>query len=250
MEEQYWVSSAITHTGAVRELNEDSFVEIPEHGIWVVADGMGGHEAGEVASKIIVDDIKNSNFSEQQDTSYNHQDKIALLRKSILNSNLKIRDISRQQYNGRTIGSTVIAISLSTTHYNIIWAGDSRTYLFRDGHMQQITRDHSQVEELLANKLITPEEAENHPLANIITRAVGADEELLLDETSGTIQPGDIFLLCSDGLYNEISFADIEGLIKSSTISETNKAFIRSALVHGAKDNITSILIKIKKTDD
>ncbi len=234
----------------MRELNEDSFVEIPQHGVWVVADGMGGHEAGEVASKLIVDDIENSNFDGQQGAPSSQQDKVSIIRQSIHNSNQEIRDISAQQFNSKTIGSTVVALSLTTTHYNIIWAGDSRAYLFRDGHLRQITRDHSQVEELLANELITPEEAENHPLANVITRAVGAHEELLLDETVGTTQEGDIFLLCSDGLYNEISFAEIENLIKSSNISETNKALIHSALIREAKDNITSILIQIKKTDN
>ncbi len=234
----------------MRELNEDSYVEIPQHGVWVVADGMGGHEAGEVASKLIVDDIKSSNLGGQHDQIYNQQDKVTSIRQSILNSNQEIRGISERQFNGKTIGSTVVALSLTTTHYNIIWAGDSRAYLFRNGQLQQITRDHSQVEELLANELITPEEAENHPLANVITRAVGAHEELLLDETVGTIQAGDIFLLCSDGLYNEISFTEIENLIKSSDISETNKALIHSALIREAKDNITSILIKIKKTDN
>ncbi len=234
----------------MRELNEDSYVEIPQHGVWVVADGMGGHEAGEVASKLIVDDIKSSNLGGQNDQIYNQQDKVTSIRQSILNSNQEIRGISERQFNGKTIGSTVVALSLTTTHYNIIWAGDSRAYLFRNGQLQQVTRDHSQVEELLANELITPEEAENHPLANVITRAVGAHEELLLDETVGTIQAGDIFLLCSDGLYNEISFTEIENLIKSSDISETNKALIHSALIREAKDNITSILIKIKKTDN
>ncbi len=234
----------------MRELNEDSYVEIPQHGVWVVADGMGGHEAGEVASKLIVDDIKSSNLGGQHDQTYNQQDKVTSIRQSILSSNQEIRGISERQFNGKTIGSTVVALSLTTTHYNIIWAGDSRAYLFRNGQLQQITRDHSQVEELLANELITPEEAENHPLANVITRAVGAHEELLLDETVGTIQTGDIFLLCSDGLYNEISFTEIENLIKSSDISETNKALIHSALIREAKDNITSILIKIKKTDN
>lgn len=211
---------------------------------------MGGHEAGEVASKLIVDEIENSGLNWQQNTPSSQQDKVSIIRQSILNSNREIRDISEQQFSGKTIGSTVVALSLTTTHYNIIWAGDSRAYLFRDGRLQQITRDHSQVEELLANDLITAEEAKHHPLANVITRAVGAHEELLLDETVGTIQPGDIFLLCSDGLYNEISFAEIENLIKSSNISETNKALIHSALIREAKDNITSILIQIKKTDN
>lgn len=241
--DKYWKSSGTTNTGAVRQLNEDSYTQLPDHGVFVVADGMGGHEAGEVASKMIVDDIGKYDYQ-------NEPDKVAAIRKNIQQSNREIRDISEQQFGGRTIGSTVVALSLTTTHYNIVWAGDSRAYLFRNGHLQQLTRDHSQVEELLANDLISQEEAENHPLANVITRAVGAHEELLLDEIVGKTETGDIFLLCSDGLYNELSFGEMENLIKQSNISDINKALIHSALIRGAKDNVTSVLVQIDKTDN
>lgn len=218
-------------------------MQIPEHGVFVVADGMGGHEAGEVASKLIVDQVSEIDFA-------NEVDKVSAIRKSIQNSNKQIRNISEQQFSGRTIGSTAVALSLTSTHYNIVWAGDSRAYLYRNGHLKQLTRDHSQVEELLAHDLISPEEAENHPLANVITRAVGAHDELVLDEIVGQIQPGDTFLLCSDGLYNEISFSEIETLIKQGNIADINKALIHSALIRGARDNVTNILVHINKTDN
>ncbi len=242
-QDQYWASSGTTNTGAVRKLNEDSFVQIPQHGVFVVADGMGGHEAGEVASQLIVEDISKLDF-------VNEADKVAAIRKSIQNSNSKILNISEQQFDGRTIGSTVVALALTTTHYNILWAGDSRVYLCRKGQLQQLTRDHSQVEELLASGLISEEEAANHPLSNAITRAVGAYDDLLLDEMIGKIEPGDIFLLCSDGLYNEISFNEMEMLIKQGNIADINKALIHSALIREAKDNVTSILVQINKTDN
>lgn len=217
-------------------------MQLPQHGVFVVADGMGGHEAGEVASQLIVEDIANIDYE-------NQSDKVAALRKSILSSNEKIRDISEQQFEGRTIGSTVVALSLSTTHYNILWAGDSRAYLCRDGKLEQLTRDHSQVEEMLSQGLISEEEAENHPLSNAITRAVGAFDELLIDEIIGKTQPGDIFLLCSDGLYNELKFNEIEVLIKQGNIADINKALMHSALIREANDNVTSVLVQIDKID-
>mgnify|MGYP001545776876 CR=1 FL=1 len=204
---------------------------------------MGGHEAGEVASQLIVSDVEQINFSTQMD-------KVSAIRKSIHTSNEEIRTISEQQFGGRTIGSTVVALSLTSTHYNILWAGDSRAYLCRNGQLQQLTRDHSQVEELLANGVISEEEAKNHPLANAITRAVGAHDELLIDEIVGTIQPGDIFLLCSDGLYNELSFNEMDMLLKQGNIADINKALIHSALVRDARDNVTSVLVQVNKTDN
>ena len=232
-------SYAITHRGAVRQLNEDSHVEINSHNLWVVADGMGGHAAGDYASQLVVDVIKTSvqNLSINELTS-------AHIVSAIEEANRQLNEHSRSYLDDKTAGSTVVVLFIKDNVFNIIWVGDSRAYLYRDNILTQISQDHSQVNELLAAGAITEEEAENHPLSNVITRAVGVTKDIDVAVIQEVINRDDLFLLCSDGLTGELTDKDISSVLDPINIIDSGMALMHSSLVRGARDNVTCILIK------
>lgn len=232
-------SYAITNRGVVRQLNEDAHVEINSHNLWVVADGMGGHEAGDFASQLVVDEIKSSvlNLPHEQVSS-------AHVIAAIESANSKLHSYSQQCLDGKTAGSTVVALLINDAHFSIIWAGDSRAYLLRNNQLKQVSSDHSQVNELVAEGVISHEQAQTHPLSNVITRAVGVAKEIEVDVYQDKIEAGDIFLLCSDGLTGELSDQDICLALDTKNIIDSGMALMHSALVRGAKDNVTCVLVK------
>ncbi|MGV2871602.1 PP2C family protein-serine/threonine phosphatase [Colwellia sp. E150_009] len=235
----YLSSHAQTHRGTVRQLNEDAFLELPQQGVWVVADGMGGHAAGDVASQLVIDTI-------QQAVEYNPVDQISteLLIQALQQSNAKLQQMSESQFAGNIVGSTVVVLWLKDDHYTLLWAGDSRGYLLRNHKLQQITKDHSQVNDMVDEGVLKAEEAESHPLANVITRAVGVDDTLNIDVKSAPILVGDVFLLCSDGLNKEVSDNEIEKALQPGNIIDAGMALMHASLVRNARDNVTCILVK------
>ncbi|WP_024598489.1 PP2C family protein-serine/threonine phosphatase [Pseudoalteromonas sp. TAE56] len=236
---KFSTSYAITHRGAVRQLNEDAHVEINSHNLWVVADGMGGHEAGEVASQLVVDVLRAKIEElplEKLEVSY--------IVEAIEDANRQLNEYSAQYLGSKTAGSTVTALFLKNNKYYVLWVGDSRAYMLRDGQLRQISRDHSQVNDLIDEGIISVEEAKTHPLSNVITRAVGVTEEVKVDVIQNEVKTGDIFLLCSDGLTGELSDEDICLSLEPSSIIDSGMALMHSSLVRGARDNVTCILIK------
>ncbi|TMP53052.1 MULTISPECIES: protein phosphatase 2C domain-containing protein [unclassified Pseudoalteromonas] len=237
-------SYAITHRGAVRQLNEDAHVEINSHNLWVVADGMGGHEAGEVASQLVVDVIRT------QVEKFKLEDlNVSDIVKAIEDANKQLTEYSAQYLSNKTAGSTVTALFVKNERYYILWVGDSRAYLLRNSKLTQVSRDHSQVNDLIDEGMISVEEAKNHPLSNVITRAVGVMDEVKVDVVEGDINTGDIFLLCSDGLTGELSDEEICLSLEPSSIIDSGMALMHSSLVRGAKDNVTCILVKYDDVD-
>jgi len=236
-----WSSAGRSHVGMVRAINEDACLVLPELGLWAVADGMGGHEAGDIASQMIVENL-------QQILSPNDwQDFLESARERLREVNRRLREESAQRYQHRTIGSTVAVLLIHEAQCACLWVGDSRIYRLRNGQLQQLTRDHSHVQELVDQGLITPEEAHRHPLANVITRAVGSTEELLIDEAVYPLQSGDMFLLCSDGLNKTVSDEEIARLLAHSNhnCQEAVKAFIHLALMRDASDNVTTVVVNV-----
>ena len=232
----------ITHAtdiGCVRTTNEDSYLCIEPH-IYAVADGMGGHAAGEIASRIIIDTIKNRlEFVNPDDCTEER------LRSVVLEANQAILHASQENptYNG--MGST---ISLFYVHYGYAtWAqvGDSRIYLLRNGQIYQLTSDHSLVNELLQKQKITEEEAANFPHKNILTRAVGISCNLLVDTGFCDILEHDKFLICSDGLTNMVPAALIRAICYENTNENKANKLVKKALENGGKDNITCIVVEI-----
>ncbi|TDT43957.1 protein phosphatase [Halospina denitrificans] len=232
-------SASFTHKGGTREHNEDALLDAPQAGVWVVADGMGGHQAGDVASQMTCDTVARE--VERQGSQLS----VDGLRTALKDANEQIRDYARDTLDGQTVGATVIALRIRDGRYHVLWAGDSRCYRLRAGALVQISRDHSQVAELVDQGLIRPDEADGHPLAHVITRALGVDDELSLDYATGEIQPGDLFLLCSDGVSNEFGTRDLEGFLGDGKIRDASHAIMYSALVNKCGDNITCIIVNV-----
>ncbi|MGH8321423.1 MAG: PP2C family protein-serine/threonine phosphatase [Gammaproteobacteria bacterium] len=231
----HWKSHGITNVGAVRKTNEDAFIDRPDLGVWAVADGMGGHAAGDVASQIVVDRLAqlpaNNSLSALVDAA----------EERLFDANRKLLTLAMRQKE-RTIGSTVVALVARDRHAACLWAGDSRLYRIRGRRIEQMMQDHAMVEDLIASGLITREEAAEHPQANRITRAIGAMPSLFLDVELFAIQPGDIFLLCSDGLYKELSEDEIVRTLDND-VQAVDK-LIMFALERGARDNVTIIAVQ------
>ena len=236
-----WSSASRSHVGMVRTINEDACLAMPEHGLWAVADGMGGHEAGDIASQMAIEALQ------RIASPASWPDFLEAVRESLREVNRQLREESAQRYQHRTIGTTVVVLIAYETQCACLWVGDSRIYRLRDGQLQQLTRDHSHVQELVDQGLIAPENAHRHPLANVITRAVGSTNELQIDEVVHPLQAGDLFLLCSDGLNKTVSDEEIARLLAHSdhNCQDAVKAFIHLALMRDANDNVTTVVVNI-----
>jgi serine/threonine protein phosphatase PrpC len=223
--------------GNIRKLNEDSFLELPEKGLWVVADGMGGHAGGDLASLLIVNALSQMQAPESLSAAVDE------FEKTMLSVHERLRALSEE--NQQTMGSTVVALLVRGSHCVILWVGDSRLYRLRDGRLEQLTTDHSQVELYINQGLIRREDAQTHPAANMITRAIGASDDLVIDMDMEEIWPYDRFLLCSDGLDRHLSDSEIAKLMCIGEPEEVAKRLIDTTLARGATDNVTVSVVDI-----
>ncbi len=237
----HWTSSGSTNKGKVRAINEDSFLDRPTAGIWVVADGMGGHEAGEIASRMITESL---NEFIPPDTLGKFIDTVE---DTLLDVDRKLRDLATIEYGNRTIGSTVVVLIAFKNYIAYLWAGDSRAYLFREGKLKQLTVDHSEIQNLIDMGAISPEHANNHPASNIITRAVGAVHELHIDVGVEKTYDGDTFLLCTDGLYRDLNEEEMTNLLAKEDTETIGNELIELALTKQARDNITVVVGRAKQ---
>ena len=237
-------SAARTHVGKVRKLNEDNFCERRDVGLWAVADGMGGHQAGEVASAMIVEALDGvDDFS----SGYAFLDDV---RGGIQRVNRSLIAKAAVMAPGSLIGSTAVVLLAFAGHYACLWAGDSRAYLLRDGRFEQITRDHSRIQELIDSGSLSRTEARSYARSNVITRAVGVTDRLALDMHQGPVEPGDVFLLCSDGLTGMVEDREIAGLLADPSLDAAAEAMIALTLERGAKDNVTVVLVRCSANPD
>jgi len=224
-----------THVGSRRKNNEDAFLARPEIGIWAVADGMGGHAAGALASATVAERLG----AAAPGADLPSREKAA--RAAIEDANRVLFDMARGS--ASTIGSTVVALVTSGERFCCLWAGDSRAYQLRGGMLHQLTRDHSLVQQLVDSGDLAPEVAASHPNSNIITRAVGSAPRLELDQVEGDLRVGDVFLLASDGLTRLMG--DDELMSAASTDLEAlAEEWVKTALARGAPDNLTFILLR------
>ncbi|MCK4675713.1 MAG: serine/threonine-protein phosphatase [Gammaproteobacteria bacterium] len=237
-----WSSAQDSNVGMVREINEDSILSLPEAQLWAVADGMGGYEAGNVASDMIVKTLASITVK----PSLLHEI-IDCVEDGLIDVNQRLLEYADLMLDGRTLGSTVVTLIIKGHVGVCLWAGDSRLYRYRDKQFKQLSRDHSQVEELLSQGIISAEEAANHPNSNIITRAIGANKNICIDINVFSARVGDTFLLCSDGLYNMLSNDKIASTITNVSINEAVAVLIQKALDNGANDNVSVILVKGEK---
>ena len=225
---------ATTHTGIVRKANEDAFSAKPEIGLWLVADGMGGHSSGAVASTIARDTIDERIASGEglsEATRVAHND---IVKKAQEN----------EEFSG--MGCTIVAVLLDGFEYEIAWVGDSRAYLW-DGQLKQITQDHSYVGSLISRGAITPEEAETHPARHLITRCLGIDDQegpLQIEVHRGRFSRGQELLLCSDGLTDELTDNEIKAAVAVDAPAQDRvDNLVELAVDHGGNDNVTVIVL-------
>jgi len=232
-----WTSAAMSHVGLVRQVNEDACLEQTERGLWAVADGMGGHARGDVASRMVVDALEKISAPE------NLAGFVADVRRQLqtVNSSLRAEAAMRDT---QIIGSTVVVLLACGQRCSFLWAGDSRIYLYRNGLLRQLSRDHSQVEELRSSGQLSAEEALHHPARNLITRAVGAADTLELDEAGCEVMDGDIFLLCSDGVSNEVSEQEICDALICGNCRQAAESLIAMALHGGGRDNASAVVVR------
>jgi serine/threonine protein phosphatase PrpC len=236
-----WKSSAVTDAGKVREINEDAYANCPDIGLWAVADGMGGHEAGDFASNAVVDALKQ--VQPPQKLSQFVDD----VEDCLLHVNQRLVDEAQSRQNAVTIGSTVVVLVAVQNHCVCLWAGDSRAYRLRDGMLQPITQDHSHVEEMIEKGLLLREDAETHAAANVITRAVGAASDLFVDIELEALQDGDRYLLCSDGLYKETTLGEIRETMGRGSCQDVCCELLQMALERGSTDNVTIVVVDFNK---
>lgn len=230
-----------THAGTRRKHNEDTYVDRPDLGIWAVADGAGGHQAGEVASGMIAEAL------EGVPPGLSASELLGAVRARIDETHRALREEAGRRGGDTVIASTLVAFLARGGHFACLWAGDSRAYLLRDGELRQITRDHSLVQELVDAGTIPAEEAESHPHANVITRAIGADiGELVLDKVTGQLQAGDRVLLCSDGLCKTVPAGQIADLLGRDGGDSPPDLLIEAALELNVTDNVTAVAIAIR----
>jgi serine/threonine protein phosphatase PrpC len=230
-------ASSATHAGKVRERNEDSCLVRTDVGLWAVADGMGGHEAGDVASRTLVESLDAIQRPEAA------ADLLEQCEAQIRRANQRIMDLSRAR-NGATIGTTAAVLLVRNTHYACVWAGDSRIYLINGGSIRQLSRDHTEVEELVATGTLSREQARKWP-SNIITRAVGAAEHLELEIATGQVKAGDVFVLCSDGLTNHLRDDEILQYATGRNARAACEAMLELALERGGVDNVTVVVVRL-----
>jgi protein phosphatase len=232
----------MTDTGRKRRHNEDSFVVAPP--LFAVADGMGGANAGEVASGLAVDTLR----QESNDDSAGERFVVSLIQEA--NRRVYQRQTDDAEASGMGTTMTVAVIEDGIVRFGHV--GDSRAYLYRDGEIRQLTEDHSLVGELVRSGKISAEEAETHPQRSVITRALGTDPDVDVDTFTVDAQPGDVFLLCSDGLYSMVGTDKILGLIRRhrNDLDAAAKELIRAANKKGGDDNITVVAFEIARAGE
>jgi serine/threonine-protein phosphatase Stp1 len=232
-----YTSASYSHVGMVRQINEDAFLEKPQDGLWVVADGMGGHAAGDYVSNLIVDCLRHApTMSELVAYSEN-----LCQRLDEINSTVREETLSRGV---SMMGSTVVVLAVRDDQAVCLWAGDSRLYRLRDGMLEAVSRDHSYVQDLMDSGLLNEAQARVHPRGNIVTRAIGVQDRLELSQTRLQVLPGDSYLLCSDGLNKTIEDHEIRDVLGHRDPYEIVRSLVHLGLTRGAPDNITAIVVK------
>ncbi len=233
----FWNCAAQSHPGKKRNCNEDAVLTRPDVGLWAVADGMGGHQAGDVASQAIADALRTVTLTGE----LSHD--VDKIEDTLIAVNDELRLHAQTQCQGGTVGSTVVTLLARDEVGVALWAGDSRLYRLRRGRFEQITRDHNPVSDLLDSGTVSEAQA----LAadtNIITRAVGGQADLNLDVAIFDVQPGDTFLLCSDGLYRELELTELAAQLHGEVLDDVAERLLEMCLERPARDNVSLVLAR------
>ncbi len=237
-----YVSAAATHVGKVRKVNEDAFLERPDLGLWAVADGVGGARAGDRASRLVVEALGRVHKPAAAAAF------LTEVCDNLQDVNAQLRREAEERGGKQLSASTVVTLLVFDQHFACAWAGDSRLYLLRDSRLHQISHDHSEVQEMVDRGMLTQAHARTHPRGNVVTRAVGAHETLLLDKVQDRVRRDDLFLLCSDGLTKMLEDREIAALLRDRPIELSVDMLISAALDRGAIDNVTVVGVQLLAT--
>lgn len=229
-------SHARTHPGARRPVNEDRVLDQPEAGLWAVADGMGGLSSGDVAAARVIEALA---AVPPNPSGYTRLSELML----------KLETVNAALFGDRMAGapasgSTVVALLAHEAHYACLWAGDSRAYLLRDGVLAEITHDHSIVQQLVDDGLLSEQNRREHPSAHVITRAIGASRDVEVDRRFGRIEAHDVFLVCSDGLTGCIAEGEILAALSRDHLGQAADELLSMALDRRAPDNVSFVIVK------
>jgi protein phosphatase len=237
-----WWSSSVSDRGRRRKVNEDASLSLPECGIWVVADGMGGHTRGDLASQYVIESF-------QDFPQANSIDEIATYGRACLQraNDRVIAEVAKMEP-GHVMGSTVVVLLVYERHYVVLWVGDSRVYRLRSGKLRQLTKDHSVVQQMIDDGEIDASQARGHPASNRITRAVGVSSQMHVDEARGSLRDGDTLLLCSDGLIIEVDDDEIAAILDEFDCEPATQELLDLSLERGARDNVTIQVVQIEET--
>ena len=243
-----------TDVGRRRKVNEDSFLVAPASHLYAVCDGMGGHNAGEVASRIAIetlgDFVERSSVEKEITWPWGLESGISIeanrLKTAVRLANSQVFQTADSREELAGMGTTVVAALVSANVMTLCSAGDSRCYLARDGELRQLTEDDSWVSAALGEGILNSDDVERHPLRNVITKAVGARDSIDLDVFEHSMEPGDLALLCSDGLHGMVSDEDISRLILSDpdSLEEASRRLVDAANEAGGRDNVTVVLLR------
>ncbi len=233
-----WSSAARTDVGNERNINEDSYLELPGRGLWLVADGMGGHAAGDVASQMLVSKL----------SGVDSHDKFSSLvddvEDRVLEVNNRLHELSFHDPDAKVMGCTLAALLAFGRYIACMWVGDSRVYRLREGDLlRQMTIDHSEVEEMVAEGKLDETDALEHPSANIVTRAVGGLEHVYVDVDIDELEDKDRFLVCTDGLFKDLTEEELEELMGNGSCVDVCDALIDTVLQRECADNVTVIVV-------
>jgi serine/threonine protein phosphatase PrpC len=237
------VGAGRTDVGIVRAGNEDNYLMIPDEGAYIVADGMGGHAAGEVASEMAVRIVARELVGAAEDP---HDAASERMRGALRTANDQIFQRTVEEQDKRGMGTTVTAMLVNGPKYLIGQVGDSRAYILRDDRFEQLTKDHSYVQEQVDAGYLTPEQARVHPYSNVITRCVGANEDVWPDVYAGTLHENDLYLLASDGLTGMLEDHEVaEILMRDTDLEQKLEELIADGNARGGLDNITAVLVRV-----
>ncbi len=227
--------AARSHVGHLRAANEDACLCRPELGLFAVADGMGGLLRGELASRRLIEGLA----ALPADLGG------AELRTAVERAVERVhRQLLEESVSFGPSGSTIVVLLLEPRRFRILWAGDSRCGRLREGRLEWLTTDHNLAAALVRRGELPDEEARRHPLASRLTRAVGIDEDFLLDELAGRARPGDLFLLCSDGLTGELADVEIAAALRTDSLEAAADRLLDRVLAGAARDNVTFVLVR------
>jgi serine/threonine protein phosphatase PrpC len=228
-----------THQGQVRDHNEDGWFASEEQGLWAVADGMGGHENGEWASGVVVEALGKLRLDRE------FEDCCDQIAEALHEANEAIQKESSA--NGKQMGTTAVVLFVRGSRFTVLWVGDSRAYLLRDGALHQLSKDHTQVQEMVDLGMLEADQAHLHPMRHVLARAIGVTAEIQVDAILDEIEAGDTFLLASDGLHCCVGDDVIARMLAGASLDAVTNDLVNESLDQGAPDNVTVVAVRFRE---